>query len=392
MKNARPLLLAASSVALLISACSTPANLDVPTLEPQFGTVDDDRATFVAVNSAHTYVYTAGVTSRLGDETLFLRRYNQDGSLSWERRSEPLDTLKVGGVGTDAAGNAYVAYSGTAATLSKRNKTGSLLWRKKLAADNTGYKGVYVAASVADNAGNSYVALQNYVNLDDANFDNGSQLRKYDTTGKLLWQRDFDDYEANFQDLAVASDGSLYSVSRKDDQETLLTKYGASGTTLWQVPIDARTDLRVAVSGTTVYVAGGGYEAGTNTFNGLLTKYNAAGGRQWQRVTGSFFIGGGISADSAGNVYLTETKAVSVVGESDYDLLVRKYTAAGALSWTHQPKLSSTKEYGEDVAVRNAGEIYTVGSTDGKVNGRNNGGLDAFLLRLNGQGNRVWSR
>lgn len=389
MKHARPLLLAATAVALFITACSQPADIQAPSLEPQFGTVDDDRATFAAVNSAHTHVYTAGVTSRLGDGALFLRRYNQDGSLSWERRSKPLDTLQVGGVGTDAAGNAYVAYSGTAATLSKLNQNGSLLWRKKLAADNTRYNGVYVAASVADNAGNSYVALRNYDTLDDAGFDNGSQLRKYDTTGKLLWQRAFGEY---FSDLAVASDGSLYSVSRKDDQEPLLTKHGTSGTTLWQVPIDVKADVRVAVSGTAVYVAGGDYEADTGTFNSLLTKYNAAGGRQWQRVTGSFFIGGGISADSAGNVYLTETKAVSIVGESDYDLLVRKYTAAGVLSWTYQPKLSSTKEYGADVAVRNAGEIYTVGSTDGKVNGRNNGGLDAFLLRLNSQGNRVWSR
>lgn len=392
MKYARPLLLAASTVALFISACSTPADLDVPTLEPQFGTVDDDRATFVAVNSAHTHVYTAGVTSRLGDGTLFLRRYNQDGSLSWERRSEPLSTIRVGGVGTDAAGNAYVAYSGTAATLSKLNKTGSLLWRKKLAADNTSYGRVYVSAFVADSSGNSYVALQGYRFADEGSEEDGSQLRKYDTTGKLLWQRDFGEYDANFQDLAVGSDGSLYSLSAGSIQAILMTRYSAGGTTLWQVPIDVRSDVSVAVGGNAIYVAGGDYEVDSNTFNGLLTKYNAAGVRQWQRVTGSFFIGGGVSADSAGNVYLTETKVVSVVGESDYDLLVRKYTAAGALSWTYQPKLSSTKEYGEDVAVRNAGEIYTVGSTDGKVNGTNNGGLDAYVFRLNGQGQKVWSR
>lgn len=82
MKHARPLLFAASALALFISACSQPADIQAPTLEPQFGTANDDRATFVAVNSAHTHVYTAGITSRLGDGTLFLRRYNQDGSLS----------------------------------------------------------------------------------------------------------------------------------------------------------------------------------------------------------------------------------------------------------------------------------------------------------------------
>lgn len=117
-----------------------------------------------------------------------------------------------------------------------------------------------------------------------------------------------------------------------------------------------------------------------------LTKYSTAGMRQWQRaLTPSvFFYGGGISADTSGNVYLA--------GSSDFDLLVRKYNAAGALSWSYQPRLAGTAENAFDVVARTTGELYAVGATDGKVNGKNGGGYDAFLFRLNGQGGKVWSR
>ncbi len=51
MKNVRSLLLAASTIALLISACSQPADIQAPTLEPQFGSADDDYGQDVALTS-----------------------------------------------------------------------------------------------------------------------------------------------------------------------------------------------------------------------------------------------------------------------------------------------------------------------------------------------------
>lgn len=246
-----------------------------------------------------------------------------------------------------------------------------------------------MSAFVGDNAGNSYVALQGYRYADEGGEEDGSQLRKYDTTGKLLWQRDFDDYEANFQDLAVGSDGSLYGVS--GGPALVLTRYSASGATLWQVSTDTRFSISVAVGGNAVYVAA----ANRNIYadaETLLTKYNAAGARQWQRAIAPSTHYNGISTDTAGNVYVVGDAVIPPIGEGGLNLLVRKYTASGALSWTYQPKLPGTTEYSEDVAVRNAGEIYTVGSADSKVNGTNNGGFDAYVLRLNAQGQKVWSR
>jgi hypothetical protein len=97
-----------------------------------------------------------------------------------------------------------------------------------------------------------------------------------------------------------------------------------------------------------------------------------------------FFFGGGISADTSDNVYLA--------GSSNADLLVRKYTAAGTLSWSYQPRLAGTTENALNVVARTTGELYAVGTTDSKVNGTNKGDYDAFLFRLNGQGGKVWSR
>jgi hypothetical protein len=159
MSHTRPLLLAVSTLALLVSACSQPADVQVPRVMPQFGTAADDSATSVATHSAHPHVFVAGTTGTAGDKA-FIRRYNRDGSLAWERLSASRGTrTEVGGVGTDVAGNAYIAYADLTVVLSKLNKNGGLLWRKQLSEANTSYQRTSLDALTTDSAGNSYVAL-----------------------------------------------------------------------------------------------------------------------------------------------------------------------------------------------------------------------------------------
>ena len=45
-----------------------------------------------------------------------------------------------------------------------------------------------------------------------------------------------------------------------------------------------------------------------------------------------------------------------------------------------------------DIATFDGSSIYIVGSTSGKVNGKNFGRRDAYLVRLNAQGQKVWER
>lgn len=89
MKNARPLLLAASTVALFISACSqAPANLEGPTLAPQFGSAADDFGGDVALtgtqqvfvlSSQKGYAYDDKGEAYGLDQKAFLTHYDISG-------------------------------------------------------------------------------------------------------------------------------------------------------------------------------------------------------------------------------------------------------------------------------------------------------------------------
>lgn len=74
------------------------------------------------------------------------------------------------------------------------------------------------------------------------------------------------------------------------------------------------------------------------------------------------------------------------------NLFGRKYTPSGSVVWTYTPNLQGTQEIAFDVSAADSGKVYLVDHTTGKVNGINRGQEDAFLLRLDTTGKRVWSR
>jgi len=92
----------------------------------------------------------------------------------------------------------------------------------------------------------------------------------------------------------------------------------------------------------------------------------------------------------AGSVYLVGL--TDPERDDTTDLFARKYTPSGSVAWTYQAHLPRTYETAYGVSARSREEVYVSGATDGKVNGENYGGEDAFLLRLDGQGRKVWSR
>lgn len=106
----------------------------------------------------------------------------------------------------------------------------------------------------------------------------------------------------------------------------------------------------------------------------------------------------GISADEAGNVYLTgyisreNPDSTDPFDSYEADLFVNKYTSALRSAWNYSPESRGTFEYGFGVNARTSGEVYALGRTNAKVNGANKGNFDVYLLRLNGQGKEVWER
>lgn len=398
MKRFRPCVFTAAILLLFVSACSTPDDLITPTLEPQFGGPDYDSASSVSANVGHPYIFVAGRRSPVTNTdtvSFFLRRYNRDGSFAWERRSPfaSAEDYTGGDVTTDAAGNAYFSYGslsgfGTEASgapanfLSKLSKSGTLLWRRDLDKDGSvpaGRRATLTDALTSDNAGNTYVSV---ASVTTDLYLSGS-LRKYSTNGRLLWERVVGDTTGErIVDLAVAADGTLYAASFIGGRANFLTKYSPDGAVLWRVEVSAAVDnlSDVAVGGGAVYVGATAYLDSSNT---ALLKYSTEGDLEWERDIGSS-DSYDLDADTAGNAYVTR----NVNG----DLGVRRYTPAGDVGWVYQPRLAGTRESASAVDARSSSEVYAVGGTDGKVNGINNGNTDAFLLRLNGQGSKVWSR
>lgn len=396
----------------LLAACSPP-EAQVTDVSAQFGSAANDRATAVAVSAAHPYVYVGGTRTGAGGDTsdniVFLRRYSRGGALVWERRSATLpgfvSETEVGGVGTDAAGNVYLAYhnfafspsggslSGNYFYLSKLDKNGTLLWRKSLVRGS--HERAVPEALAVDRAGNAYVAVTTGYAEDDAVFEAGSFVRKYAPGGALLWDHgeevdsappSLEDELPVFQDLAVQPDGALWATTRFEGGINLRKWPADSSGFLFE--FSAPPAEYVAANGGAVFALGSRSE----TADMQLERLRYDGSFVWLRTVPTAGVAAprAVAADADGAAYLAGYTGPA--SRSQLDLFVRKFTPRGSVAWTYNPSLSRSTEIAEDVAARTRDEIYVVGSTNGRVNGRNFGGHDGFVLRLNGRGEKVWSR
>ena len=374
------------AVGVLFSACSqAPAEVKGG-LGPQFGTKLNDRADAVVTDAKRGYTYVGGVTEPgINDESFFLRSFDVNGKLRWERRINCCyaDFAEVDAVRLDGAGNVYMSYSGD--DYDDGDKFGFVI--KVSSANKLLYK-FSVENSIkdfeVDRVGNVYLTGVNVGTPEDDIYP--SFLRKYDIRGKLAWERLNADGTTNNEipsplNVALASDGSLY-VTGYSYPQTVLTKYSNTGRTLWQKPlVDDYTDVAVTAAGGDVYLARNTGEFPGDPNNVIIQKYRSNGSVSWQktfatraesRLTSS-------ATDVSGNLY--------VAGFG----FARKYTSLGALSWVYAPRPTNTADV-RDIAVGSGRAIYLIGTTVGKVNGTNSGNDDAFLVQLDSKGQKVWER
>lgn len=399
MRFSRSLLLAALPVTFLVAACSQPADIQAPDLAPQFGTPGSDRGDAVVNDPERAHVYVAGISAAnsSGERgTVYLRRYSQNGTLAWKRLIQVATGVddpdvhvagRVDGVQVDASGNVYVGWSREVydwynrdAFLLKFNSSGTLLSER--------YVGSHLEDFEVDGVGNLYLAVGNYGDHPEGAYES-YYLRKHDAQGRLVWERSRTyDSEGQLEnpaqaipapyDIGLASDGSLYVAGSNENrccsQEGApeLSKYSSAGVTLWEKPGHGV----VTAAGRNFYLL-----TGVN-----LQKFDPNGVLRWQKtLTG--FTTHSLAVDASFNLYV----AGEVPSQGPSDLFVRKYTPAGAVSWTYAPRLT-TDEAALGVSAKGSGNVYLAGFTNGKVNGVNSGGYDSFLMRLNGEGKKVWSR
>lgn len=218
MKQVRLMAAVSLTVGLFISACSQAPTEVAGGLEAQFGTKLDDRADAVVTDAKRGYTYVGGVTEPgIFDESFFLRSFDARGNVRWERRIDccQADYAEVDAVRLDRAGNVYMSYSGD--EYDDGNKFGFVI---KVSPSNKLLYKFSVENSIrdfeVDHAGNIYLTGVNVGTPADDIYP--SFLRKYNTKRKLVWERlnaegTMRNEIPNPEDVALASDGSLYVTS-----------------------------------------------------------------------------------------------------------------------------------------------------------------------------------
>jgi hypothetical protein len=405
MKPVRSLLFVASALTLLAACSQTDEAAISPS--PQYGTSLDDFATHVATNeTGHLYTlgtildynYDEGETNY---HEVVLKRFNIYGRELWSHKFGPFcdaDSYifacgaSTYGLSTDSAGNSYVLEggsedgNGSEAALSKLSASGTLLWSRQVYVMNEESQESVMATSAA---GETFIAYY-YSGMEAPT---GPFLTKYSASGQVLFTKPhlFDD----LRDAFVAGDGSLYIVGYGSAVQGMsggkLAKYSSAGDLLWQRDVPDVLGAQVAVGGNKVYV---GTNSATRTGTNIITlyRYTPAGTRVWQRTIRPYDFAqmNGLSADASGNAYLGGYNTHN--DPDNGNLFGRKYTPWGSVAWTYTPNLRGTLENALDVSAADSGKVYLVGHTNTTVNGKNHGREDAFLLRLNTAGKKVWSR
>jgi PQQ-like domain len=257
------------------------------------------------------------------------------------------------------------------------------------------YPGLRAVAVVADASGGIYVAG---TSLQDAahNFNNDIVVLKYSLTGALIWAREFDEQDdATFgtdfashmaldpQGNVIVTGGSFLNTSG-DDFITL--KYDPDGNLIWKTRYTPASEGAVRLG---IDASGGIYITGPSSRtpsgrNYVTVKYDPNGVQQWVRT----YNGPNSFDDNPKSIAVSAGGLVAVTGEStggvtSFDFATILYDTNGNELWVRRyNNPSDTGDYGFDVALGPAGEVYVVGLS----------AADATLVKYDASGNQQWVR
>jgi hypothetical protein len=202
----------------------------------------------------------------------------------------------------------------------------------------------YVLNHVTDSKGNIYVSGKTTGDIDESNFGkNDGFLIKYDSTGNIIWSRQF---------------------GTTEDEDIL-----------WSA-IDGKDCIYI--TGTTRGVIG---DAGFGKEDIFVAKYTSVGLQEWikQIGTDSTDICQGIYAGADGFIYLTGATG-GLIGKSSFgktDCFIMKLDTQGNIQFTKQIG-TPVDDYGISITGDGKSRIFICGSTWGDIASKSKGMIDAF--------------
>lgn len=324
---------------------------------------------------------------------LFATMNSSAQSFQWAKRAGA-QAFDLGyGVGTDNAGNVYIAgkYELNASFgnvhvscagnhdiyLAKYSPGGAFLWVRTAG----GSIGDYAHALAVDGAGNSYLTGE------------------FETTTRF--------------------GGGAVALSSSGSNDVFAAKYDTNGNLIWAKKVGGGSGsdkgLGISLSGGSLYITGN-FQGGANfgsthlSVSGahdiFIVKYTTGGDFQWAKKAGGSGEdeGFGISGDPGGNVYVTgyftgtaNFSGTSVSTNGGTDIFLAKYNSGGDLLWVKKFG-GSANDAGNAIKVNSSGSIFLTGgfrntTLFGSISLRTpNGNSDIFIARLDSSGNVIWAK
>ena len=174
-----------------------------------------------------------------------------------------------------------------------------------------------------------------------------------------------------------------YEVAWKAQIGTGASEYGSS------VAVD--TWGNAFITGQTRGNLGGVNAGGSDVY---VSKFDSGGNELWttQFGTSDHDRGYSVAVDASGNAYITGYTKGDLGGSNvgSYDVFVSKLDSGGNDVWTSQFGTSG-EDIGNSLALDASGNVYISGQTLGDLGGPNAGSYDAFLSKLDSDGNEVWT-
>ncbi len=207
--------------------------------------------------------------------------------------------------------------------------------------------------------------------------------------------------------LAGYTDGTLPGATSAGESDLFVASFDAGGQRQWLRQFGGRGADRA--TGVAVDAQGNAYVSGftsnrlptadsVGAGDAFLAKLGPDGTLLWLRqfgTTGADYARS-VAVDATGNVFVggdtNGTLAGNVSSGGDGDAFLAKFDASGDLVWLRQFGSAAADKI-TAVATDARGDVVAVGTTGGALpTNRAQGSSDAFVVKLDGNGTRVWLR
>ncbi len=228
----------------------------------------------------------------------------------------------------------------------------------------------------------------------------------------------------------IATSGT-HQTSYSGGGDIFIAKFNSSGTRLWatyyggtgyDIARGVVTDgnANIVIVGITISTSGiatsGAYQTSYTSGSGspsdaFIAKFNSSGTRLWATYFGGPGTdeGNGIATDTSGNIVFTgltgSTSGIATsgayqttIGGAGGDAFIAKFNSSGAIQWCTYYG-GSGSDAGNGIDTEKNGDILVAGQTNstsaisssGSYQVSFGGSYDAFIVKLNSSGSRVWA-